>query len=112
MTVNEDLKKVLISEEEIEEIVSCLAEKINHDYEGKSIILVGLLKGSVVFMSDLMRKINIPCKIDFIAASSYGSSTVSSGVVRIEKDLSVDIENENVIVVEDIVDSGNTLSGG
>ncbi len=107
--MNEAIKEVLFDEQDINGIVEALANEINRDYDGKEIILVGLLKGSMVFMSDLLRKIKVPCEIDFMAASSYGSSTVSSGSVNIEKDLSCDIENKNVIVVEDIVDSGNTL---
>lgn len=108
--MNRDIQEILISEKRIEEMVTALAEQINEDFKDKEIILVGLLKGSVVFMSDILRKINMPCSIDFMIASSYGSGTMSSGVVKISKDLSVDIENKNVIIIEDIVDSGNTLS--
>ncbi len=108
--MNRDIQEILISEKRIEEMVTALAEQINEDFKYKEIILVGLLKGSVVFMSDILRKINMPCSIDFMIASSYGSGTMSSGVVKISKDLSVDIENKNVIIIEDIVDSGNTLS--
>lgn len=107
---SDDVCRVLLSEGEINDIVTSLAEKINRDYLGKEIILVGLLKGSVVFMADLMRKITVPCSVDFIAASSYGNSTVSSGCVKISKDLSLDIKDRHVLVVEDIIDSGITLS--
>lgn len=102
--------QVLFTPEQIDSIVAELAEKISKDYEGKKLLLVGLLKGSIVFMSDLMRKIKLPCEIDFMAASSYGNSTVSGGVVNITKELSRDISGYDVLVVEDIVDSGFTLS--
>lgn len=108
--MDNSIKNIIISENDIENIVSELADKINADFKNQEIILVGLLKGSVVFMSDLLRKITVPCEIDFMAASSYGSGTVSSGNVKITKDLSVDIKGKNVIVVEDIIDTGNTLS--
>lgn len=108
--MDNSIKNIIISENDIENIVSELADKINADFKNQEIILVGLLKGSVVFMSDLLRKITVPCEIDFIVASSYGSGTVSSGNVKITKDLSVDIKGKNVIVVEDIIDTGNTLS--
>jgi len=105
-----DISKIMFDEKQIDDMVEKLADRINSDYKGKQIILVGLLKGSVVFLSDLMRKITVPCNIDFMIASSYGSSTVSSGNVKISRDLSDSIEGKNVIIVEDIVDSGNTLS--
>ncbi len=108
--MDNSIKNIIISENDIENIVSELADKINADFKNQEIILVGLLKGSVVFMSDLLRKITVPCEIDFMVASSYGSGTVSSGNVKITKDLSVDIKGKNVIVVEDIIDTGNTLS--
>lgn len=104
-----EIQEVLFDEQAIGRVIEALANEINSDYEGKEIILVGLLKGSVVFMSDLLRKIKVPCEIDFMVVSSYGASTVSSGKVDIIKDLSCEIKNKNVIVVEDIVDSGNTL---
>ena len=94
----------------IEKIVTDLANDINYDFKNEEIILVGFLKGSAVFMSDLLRKITLPCEIDFMTASSYGSKTTSSGDVRITKDLTIDIKDKNVIIVEDIIDSGNTLS--
>lgn len=107
---NSDIEKIFLNQNDIDKIVTRLAEEINADFKNQEIILVGLLKGSVVFMSDLLRKITVPCEIDFMSASSYGSGTVSSGNVKITKDLSVDIKNKNVIVVEDIIDTGNTLS--
>lgn len=101
--------EVLLSAEKIDAIVAELAEQINRDYRNKKLLLVGLLKGSVVFMSDFMRKLTIPCEIDFLVASSYGSGTKSSGTVNVTKDLSVDISGYDVLIVEDIVDSGVTL---
>ena len=105
-----NIEKILLSEKDIEKIVTDLANDINYDFKNEEIILVGLLKGSAVFMSDLLRKITLPCEIDFMTASSYGSKTTSSGDVRITKDLTIDIKDKNVIIVEDIIDSGNTLS--
>lgn len=104
------VSKVLISEEEIARTVDRLAGEINRDYEGKEIVLVGLLKGSFVFMGDLMRRLTMPCSIDFMIVSSYGGRTFSSGEVNIKKDLGESIEGKNVIIVEDIIDSGITLS--
>ncbi len=104
------VEKVLISEEEIAACVDRLASEINRDYEGKEIILVGLLKGSFVFMGDLMRKLSMPVSIDFMIVSSYGGRTVSSGEVNMKKDIGESIEGKHVIIVEDIIDSGITLS--
>ncbi len=103
-------EEILITKEQLEEKVAELGSQISKDYEGKPILLVGILKGSVPFMADLMRHIDGDVEIDFMAVSSYGGSTSSSGVVRIIKDLDHDIEGKNVIIVEDIVDSGLTLS--
>lgn len=108
--LEDNIEKILLNEKDIEKIVADLAHNINDDFKNQEIILVGLLKGSVVFISDLLRKITLPCEIDFMAASSYGSGTTSSGDVKITKDLTLDIKNKNVIIVEDIIDSGNTLS--
>ncbi len=108
--MNKDIEKVLFSENEIEEIVGRLGAQISEDYKDKNLLLVGILKGSVVFMADLMRKISVPCSIEFMALSSYGSDTRSSGVVRVLKDLSTDIKDYDVLIIEDILDSGNTLS--
>lgn len=110
MLLDKDISHVLCSKEEIEQIIDRMADEINRDYKDKNLLIVGILKGSVVFMADLMRKIDIKCKIDFMAISSYGSSTRSSGEVRVMKDLSTDIKGYDVIIVEDILDSGNTLS--
>lgn len=104
-----DMEKVLLSAEEIQEKVKELGSQISKDYEGKNLMLISILKGSIVFMSDLMRAITIHCKIDFMAVSSYGSSTKTSGVVRILKDLDIPLENYDVLIVEDILDSGMTL---
>lgn len=105
-----DIESVLLSEEQIEEKVKELGEKISRDYKDKNLMLVGLLKGSVVFMADLMRHINISAAIDFMSVSSYGSGVKTSGVVRIIKDLDQDISNWDILIVEDILDSGMTLS--
>ena len=110
MSMHSDIEKVLFSEQQIEEIVSRLGAEISRDYQGKNLLLVGILKGSVVFMADLMRKLTVPCNIEFMALASYGSGTRSSGVVRVIKDLSIDIKDYDVLVIEDILDSGNTLS--
>ncbi|HWI55275.1 MAG TPA: hypoxanthine phosphoribosyltransferase [Desulfobacteria bacterium] len=107
--MNNDLERCLISKEEIAKKVAELGAIISHDYEGKNLIVVGILKGGILFLSDLIREITIPLYLDFMAVSSYGSSTKSSGVVRILKDLDKGIENKDVLIVEDIVDSGLTL---
>lgn len=107
--LSEDIERILLDEETIRRRIVELGQAIDDEYGGKDLLLVSVLKGSVVFMADLMRAISIPHEIDFMATSSYGSDTSSSGVVRILKDLNVSIEGRNVIVVEDIIDSGNTL---
>jgi hypoxanthine phosphoribosyltransferase len=104
-----DIKEISLSEEELGQKISELGKAISKDYAGKELVLIGVLKGSVMFMSDLLKKITIPCSMDFMAVSSYGSSTTSSGVVRILKDLDFEIEGKDVLVVEDIIDSGVTL---
>lgn len=104
-----DVKEILFTEEQIEKKVKELGEKISEDYKGKELIVVGVLKGANVFLSDLIRKINIPVIIDFMAVSSYGMSTESSGVVKILKDLDFSIENKEILIVEDIIDTGLTL---
>ena len=91
MSMHDDIEKVLFSKEQIEEIVHRLGSEISNDFKDKNLLLVGILKGSVVFMSDLMRELTIPCNIEFMALSSYGSDTRSSGGVRVLKDLSLDI---------------------
>ena len=104
------IESILFSQEQLDKRVSELAEAINRDYEGKNLILISVLRGSFVFMADLVRKINLPCLVDFMSVSSYGKGSSSSGQVQITKDLSEDISGMDVIVVEDILDSGNTLS--
>ncbi|MFY9218261.1 MAG: hypoxanthine phosphoribosyltransferase [Tepidanaerobacteraceae bacterium] len=109
--MRDHIEQVLITKEQIEEKIKELGEKISNDYRNcDNLLLVGVLKGAVVFMADLIRNIDIPLDIDFMAVSSYGSSTESSGVVRILKDLDDPIEGKDLLVVEDIIDSGLTLS--
>jgi hypoxanthine phosphoribosyltransferase len=107
--MNNDIKEVLYNEDQLNDKIRQMGAKISNDYSGKELILIGVLKGSVVFMSDLIKQITIPCKMDFMAVSSYGSSTETSGVVRILKDLDFDIQGKDVLIVEDIIDSGVTL---
>ncbi|HKT43671.1 MAG TPA: hypoxanthine phosphoribosyltransferase [Gaiellaceae bacterium] len=102
--------EVLIEADALQQRVAELGEEVSVDYAGRDLLLVGVLKGAVFFMADLMRHLTIPCEIDFMAISSYGDSTDSSGVVRILKDLDINIEGRHVLVVEDIIDSGLTLS--
>ena len=105
-----DIERVLVSEEELSAIVKKLGEQITEDYNGKNLVLVSVLKGSVVFMADLMREIKIPCTIDFMSVSSYGAGTKTTGVVKIIKDLDTDVvEGADLLIVEDILDSGVTL---
>lgn len=106
----QDIEKVFYSEEEISAIVTELGRRISEDYKDKDLLLVSVLKGSIVFMADLMRAITIPCEIDFMAVSSYGSGVKTSGVVKMIKDLDRDIKGKDLIIVEDILDSGMTLS--
>lgn len=106
----DDIERVLLSEEQLNEGVSKIGAQISKDFEGKNPLIVGVLKGSFVFMADLMRKITIPVTVDFMALSSYNNGAKSSGEVRILKDLSVEIKNRHIIIVEDILDSGLTLS--
>ncbi len=108
-----DIKEVLYSEEDLKAICKRLGEQISEDYKGedKNLLLVSVLKGSVVFMGDLMRNITVPCEIDFMVVSSYGSGTTTTGRVKIKKDLDIDIAGYDLILVEDILDSGVTLSG-
>jgi hypoxanthine phosphoribosyltransferase len=104
------VEQVLIEDDRLQERIAELGEEISADYAGRDLLLVGVLKGAVFFMADLMRRLTVPCEIDFMAISSYGESTDSSGVVRILKDLDLSIEGRHVLVVEDIIDSGLTLS--
>jgi hypoxanthine phosphoribosyltransferase len=108
--VHEDIEQVLITSEQIQEKIAHLAKQITDDYRDRDLLLVGVLKGAFVFMSDLARQIELPLEFDFMAVSSYGSSTKSSGVVRILKDLDYEITGRHVLLVEDIIDSGLTIS--
>lgn len=108
--LDKDVERVLFSEEELKNRVAEIAAEIDKDYEGKEPLLISVLRGSFVFMADLVRQIHVPCTVDFMAVSSYGAGTSSSGQVKIVKDLSEQIEGKDLIVVEDILDSGNTLS--
>ena len=101
--------EILVPAEDLTRRIRELAAEVSRDYAGKDLLLVGVLKGAVLFLSDLMRHIDVPCEVDFMAVASYGSATKSSGVVRILKDLDMVIEGRNVLIVEDIVDSGLTL---
>jgi hypoxanthine phosphoribosyltransferase len=101
--------EILVSAEDLQRRIRELGAEISADYEGRDLVMIGVLKGAVLFLADLMRELEVPCEIDFIAVSSYGSATDSSGVVRILKDLDASIEGRDVLLVEDIVDSGLTL---
>ncbi|HAL73956.1 MAG TPA: hypoxanthine phosphoribosyltransferase [Clostridiales bacterium] len=104
------IKDVLIERDEIARMCQRLGDQISHDYAGREVILIGVLKGAFVFLADLARHLTIPVKIDFMSVSSYGSGTRTTGIVRIVKDLDTDITNKHIIVVEDIVDTGLTLN--
>ena len=105
-----DIERILISEEEIQKKVAEMGKKISQDFRDKDPLFVGVLKGCFIFMADLFREVTIPGSVDFMAVSSYGNGTSTTGAVKINKDLSQDIENRDVIIVEDILDSGVTLS--
>lgn len=105
-----DIREVLFTQEQIQQIVQDMGAKISRDYEGKNLLMVSVLKGAVVFMADLMRAVTVPCRIDFMSVSSYGSGVKTSGVVKIIKDLDIPISGYDVLIVEDILDSGMTLS--
>ncbi len=104
-----DVEKIIYTEEQIHEAVCALGRRISEDYKDKKLLMLSVLKGSVVFMSDLMREITIDCRIDFMSVSSYGSGVKTSGVVKILKDLDIQITGYDILVVEDILDSGLTL---
>ena len=108
--MRDDLSAVLFSEERLAEIVKEIGKRISKDYEGRNLVMISVLKGSLIFMADLMRAVTIPCSIDFLSVSSYGSGTTTTGEVRILKDLDTSLEGKDVLVVEDILDSGVTLS--
>jgi hypoxanthine phosphoribosyltransferase len=103
------IKEVLIPEDRLQQRIAELGAQISRDYSGQDLLLLAVLKGSVLFLSDLMRRISVPHAIDFMATSSYGASTESSGIVRILKDLDEPIQGRNVLIVEDIIDTGHTL---
>ena len=105
-----DIDYVLISEQQIKEKIAEMGAQISKDYEGKKLLLVSVLKGAAVFMADIMRAVTIPCQIDFMAASSYGSGTTTSGSLKINMDLDIDVSGFDILIVEDILDSGVTLS--
>lgn len=105
-----DIKKVLISKDEIEAMVKRLAKQISMDYQGKQLVLIGVMKGCLIFLADLLRNISIPVEFGTITASSYGSGTVSSGQIKIINDIDIEIEGKDVIIIEDLVDTGLTLN--
>lgn len=108
--MEQDILKVLLSEEQLAQKVQELGAQISRDYQGKKLLMVSVLKGSVVFMADLMRAITIPCEIDFMSVSSYGAGVKTSGIVKITKDLDINLEGTDLLIVEDILDSGMTLA--
>lgn len=105
-----DVQKILITKEEIDQIVKRLGKQLTEDYKGKDVLLVSILKGAVVFMADIMREIDLPCEIDFMVVSSYGSGTRTSGNVKIIKNIDIPLTGKDVIIIEDILDSGLTLN--
>ena len=108
--INPDIERVLVTEGEIQDKVFELGKQISDEYRGQDLLLVGVLKGAFVLMADIARAISVPAEFDFMAVSSYGSSTKTSGIVRILKDLDLDVRDRNVLIIEDVVDSGLTLS--
>lgn len=108
--MKQDIQEILFSEEVLAKRIKELANEISKDYKGRNLLVVGILKGSVLFAAELIKNISIPCEIDFMAVSSYGNSTETSGVVRILKDLDNSVEGKDILVVEDIVDTGVTLT--
>ncbi len=110
MKLYDDLQEILLNEEQIAATIKRLGKEITENYQGKKLLLVSVLKGAVVFLTDLMRAIDLPLEIDFMAASSYGSSTATCGVVKVKLDISEDLTGYDVLIVEDILDSGVTLS--
>ena len=104
-----EIGEILVQADELSERVRALGRQVTEDYQDKDLVLIGVLKGAVFFLADVMRAIDLPCEVDFMAVASYGSATDSSGVVRILKDLDISIQDRDVLIVEDIVDSGLTL---
>jgi hypoxanthine phosphoribosyltransferase len=109
MSPDPAIGEILVSREDLQRRVAALGAEVSRDYAGRDLFMIGILKGAVLFLADLMRSIDVPCEVDFMAVSSYGSQTDSSGVVRILKDLDAPIEGRDVLIVEDIIDSGLTL---
>ena len=107
--LNKDIKEVLVTEEQLKEVNERLGAKITEDFKDKNLLVVGILKGSIYFMTDLTRHIDLPLKLDFLAVSSYGGGTSSSGAVKILKDIDINLEGYDILLVEDILDSGRTL---
>ncbi len=107
--MHEDLAKILISKEDIEKRVKEIGAQITRDYQGESVLMVGILRGAVVFFSELVKNVDLDVRFDFMVVSSYGAGSTSSGEVRIIKDISQPIEGKNVLIIEDIIDTGNTL---
>jgi len=107
--MNNTIEKILISEEQINELVKTVAEQINNDLNGEPLLVVIILKGSTPFAMDLIKKLTMPVEIDFMQVSSYGKTTSSSGFINLKKDLEQDVTGKNILIVEDIIDSGNTL---
>ena len=107
--LNKDIKEVLVTEEQLKEVNERLGAKITEDFKDKNLLVVGILKGSIYFMTDLTRYIDLPLKLDFLAVSSYGGGTSSSGAVKILKDIDINLEGYDILLVEDILDSGSTL---
>ena len=108
--MHQDCEKILLTEEQIQRRVQQIADRLNREYAGKNPLVIGILKGSVVFYSDLIRKLEMPIELDFMAVSSYGAGTTSSGFLKIKKDLDKNVVGRDVIIVEDIIDSGYTLA--
>lgn len=109
-TLHEDVKEILFTEEQIQAKIDELGQQLNRQFAGRNPLAICVLKGAFIFMADLMKRLDIPLEVDFMAVSSYGQSTKSSGIVKIVKDLDVSVEGRDVLVVEDIIDSGLTLS--
>lgn len=107
--LNKDIKEVLVTEEQLKEVNERLGAKITEDFKDKNLLVIGILKGSIYFMTDLTRYIDLPLKLDFLAVSSYGGGTSSSGAVKILKDIDINLEGYDILLVEDILDSGRTL---